>query len=384
LKIGECSAFRRKDGSGMAKKQMIAELDERKLKILTAVIRNYLETGEPVGSRTISKYTDLNLSSATIRNEMSDLEELGYIVQPYTSAGRIPTDKGYRLYVDSLLQNKEKEVENMKNVLIEKAGKLDKLLKEVAKLLAANTNYTSMITGPQYRSRQIKFIQLSEITETQLLAVIVLEGNIVKNRMVSISEEIGKEDLIKLNVLINTFLQGLDTSQINISLIKKLKEQSMGHEEIISSLLDEITAVIEEEDEVQIYTSGTTNIFKYPELNDTAKVTGLLNAFEEKSQLETLMNVSDDDITKPDIIDGDGNNEHGIKVYIGAENQLPEAKDCTVITADYQIKEGVYGKVGIIGPKRMDYEKVVGTLKNFMGQLDDIFKENQEDDKKKS
>lgn len=384
MKIGECSAFRRKDGSGMAKKQMIAELDERKLKILTAVIRNYLETGEPVGSRTISKYTDLNLSSATIRNEMSDLEELGYIVQPYTSAGRIPTDKGYRLYVDSLLQNKEKEVEDMKNVLIEKAGKLDKLLKEVAKLLAANTNYTSMITGPQYRSRQIKFIQLSEITETQLLAVIVLEGNIVKNRMVSISEEIGKEDLIKLNVLINTFLQGLDTSQINISLIKKLKEQSMGHEEIISSLLDEITAVIEEEDEVQIYTSGTTNIFKYPELNDTAKVTGLLNAFEEKSQLETLMNVSDDDITKPDIIDGDGNNEHGIKVYIGAENQLPEAKDCTVITADYQIKEGVYGKVGIIGPKRMDYEKVVGTLKNFMGQLDDIFKENQEDEKKKS
>ncbi len=368
----------------MAKKQMIAELDERKLKILTAVIRNYLETGEPVGSRTISKYTDLNLSSATIRNEMSDLEELGYIVQPYTSAGRIPTDKGYRLYVDSLLQNKEKEVEDMKNVLIEKAGKLDKLLKEVAKLLAANTNYTSMITGPQYRSRQIKFIQLSEITENQLLAVIVLEGNIVKNRMVSIGEEIGKEDLIKLNVLINTFLQGLDTSQINISLIKKLKEQSMGHEEIISSLLDEITAVIEEEDEIQIYTSGTTNIFKYPELNDTAKATGLLNAFEEKSQLETLMNVSDDGITKPDIIDGNENNEHGIKVYIGAENQLPEAKDCTVITADYQIKEGVYGKVGIIGPKRMDYEKVVGTLKNFMGQLDDIFKENQGDEKKKS
>lgn len=384
MKIGSSSAFRRKDGSGMAKKQMIAELDERKLKILTAVIRNYLETGEPVGSRTISKYTDLNLSSATIRNEMSDLEELGYIVQPYTSAGRIPTDKGYRLYVDSLLQNKEKEVEDMKNVLIEKAGKLDKLLKEVAKLLAANTNYTSMITGPQYRSRQIKFIQLSEITENQLLAVIVLEGNIVKNRMVSIGEEIGKEDLIKLNVLINTFLQGLDTSQINISLIKKLKEQSMGHEEIISSLLDEITAVIEEEDEIQIYTSGTTNIFKYPELNDTAKATGLLNAFEEKSQLETLMNVSDDDITKPDIIDGNENNEHGIKVYIGAENQLPEAKDCTVITADYQIKEGVYGKVGIIGPKRMDYEKVVGTLKNFMGQLDDIFKENQEDEKKKS
>ena len=127
------------------------QLDDRKLKILQAIIRNYLETGEPVGSRTISKYTDLNLSSATIRNEMADLEELGYIIQPHTSAGRIPTDKGYRLYVDMLLEDKIQEVETMKDILIEKADRLESLLQQVAKLLAVNTNYTTMVTTRSIR-----------------------------------------------------------------------------------------------------------------------------------------------------------------------------------------------------------------------------------------
>ena len=131
------------------------ELDERKLKILQAIIKNYLETGEPVGSRTISKFTDLNLSSATIRNEMSDLEELGYIVQPHTSAGRIPSDKGYRLYVDTMMQSRMQEVEQMWDTLSDKADKMESLLQQVAKLLAVNTNSATLVTGPQYRSRKV-------------------------------------------------------------------------------------------------------------------------------------------------------------------------------------------------------------------------------------
>ena len=136
------------------------ELDDRKLTILKAVVRNYLETGEPVGSRTISKYTDLNLSSATIRNEMADLEERGYIVQPHTSAGRIPSDKGYRLYVDNMLEEKEKEVEEMKELLLQKEDKIDDLLKQVAKVLAVNTNYATMISAPSYHQNKLKFIEL--------------------------------------------------------------------------------------------------------------------------------------------------------------------------------------------------------------------------------
>ena len=152
------------------------ELDARKKTILTAIIQTYLETGEPVGSRTISKYTDLNLSSATIRNEMSDLEEMGYILQPHTSAGRIPSDKGYRLYVDELIRQKDQEVSDIKELMIEKTDRLEKVLKQVVKVLASNTNYATMITGPAYHQNRLKFIQLSRVNEEQVLAVIVAEG----------------------------------------------------------------------------------------------------------------------------------------------------------------------------------------------------------------
>ena len=147
------------------------ELDERKVKILDAVIRNYLATGEPVGSRTISKYTDLNLSSATIRNEMADLEELGYIVQPHTSAGRIPSDKGYRFYVDHLMQEKDREVKEMKDFVIEKTQKMDEVLKKVAKMLANNTNYATIVSAPTYSGNKVKFMQLSNVDEKHILAV---------------------------------------------------------------------------------------------------------------------------------------------------------------------------------------------------------------------
>ena len=152
------------------------QLDDRKTKILYAIIKTYLETGEPVGSRTISKYADLNLSSATIRNEMSDLEEMGYIVQPHTSAGRIPSDKGYRFYVDQMMEYKEREVTEMKELMIQKQDKMEQILKQVVKVLANNTNYATMITAPQYHRTKLKFIQLSVISESQMLAVVVTEA----------------------------------------------------------------------------------------------------------------------------------------------------------------------------------------------------------------
>ena len=341
------------------------ELDERKLKIIKAIIRNYLETGEPVGSRTISKYTDLNLSSATIRNEMADLEEMGYILQPHTSAGRIPSDKGYRLYVDMMLAEKQQEVDEMKGVLLEKADKLENLLQQAARVLAVNTNYTTMITGPQYRSKKVKFVQLSEMDETQLLAVMILEGNVVKNKILTLREPVDKEIILKLNILLNTFLQGLDLAEINLGLIQKMKEQAEGYTTIVSDLLDAIAQTLSEEEEVPIFTSGATNIFKYPELTEANKATNLLSTLEEKKELGELMG---------NIIPTD-NEQHGIQVYIGEETPHESMKDCAVVTATYQIEEGVYGKVGIIGPKRMDYDRVVGTLQNLMNQLDDIFKE---------
>lgn len=339
------------------------ELDDRKLKILQAVIKNYLETGEPVGSRTISKFTDLNLSSATIRNEMADLEELGYIVQPHTSAGRIPTDKGYRLYVDTMMQDKVDEVNNMRDVLIEKADKMENLLQQVAKLLALNTNYATMVTTPKYRSRKIKFIQLTEVDEYQVLAVIVLEGNIVKNRMFTSAVALQKEETLKLNLALNTFLQGLDIEEINIGLIQKLKSQVGDYANLITDILDAVAQALNEEGDVRVYTSGATNILKYPELSDMSKAREILTTLENKEELTQFVENNGQPIDKK-----------SIQVYIGDENQVDSMKDCSVVTATYEIEEGIYGKVGIIGPKRMDYEKVVGTLQNMMSQLDDVFK----------
>lgn len=340
------------------------ELNERKQKILEAIIRNYMETGEPVGSRTVSKYTDLNLSSATIRNEMSDLEEMGYILQPHTSAGRIPSDKAYRLYVDTILQGKDEEVSEMKELMVEKADKIDLLLQQVAKLLAQNTNYTSMVTKPKYQHKRIKFIQLNQMSERQLLVIVVLDNNHVSNKFINLMTDADENVIAQMNFLMNTALTGLDFTEINMAIMQQIKEKAGEYGELASSILDCISEVMTEEDDSEIYTSGATNILKYPELSDKEKMTGLLSTFEEKQMLSAWANDEPPEDDK----------EHGIQVYIGEESPVESMKDCSVVTATYRIKEGVYGKIGIVGPKRMDYEKVVGTLENCMQQLDDIFK----------
>ena len=340
------------------------ELNERKQKILEAIIRNYMETGEPVGSRTVSKYTVLNLSSATIRNEMSDLAEMGYILQPHTSAGRIPSDKAYRLYVDTILQRKDEEVSEMKEVMVEKADKIDLLLQQVAKLLAQNTNYTSMVTKPKYQHKRIKFIQLNQMSERQLLVIVVLDNNHVSNKFINLMTDADENVIAQMNFLMNTALTGLDFTEINMAIMQQIKEKAGEYGELASSILDCISEVMTEEDDSEIYTSGATNILKYPELSDKEKMTGLLSTFEEKQMLSAWANDEPPEDDK----------EHGIQVYIGEESPVESMKDCSVVTATYRIKEGVYGKIGIVGPKRMDYEKVVGTLENCMQQLDDIFK----------
>lgn len=338
-------------------------LDERKTKILQAIIRNYLETGEPVGSRTISKYTDLNLSSATIRNEMADLEELGYILQPHTSAGRIPSDKGYRFYVDYMMEQKDREAYEMKEMLVERQDKMEQILKKIAKFLAQNTQYATMVSAPSQHRNKLKFIQLSRVDYNQLLAVIVGEGNVIKNHIISMNEEITDETLLKLNLLLNTNLNGLSIEEINLGMIAAMKQQAGIHSDIVGDVIDAVADVIKAEEGLEIYTSGANNIFRYPELADGQNASRLINAFEEKDALtdlvyETLANEQ----------------QTGIQVYIGEETPVKGMKDCSVVTATYELEEGMKGTIGIIGPKRMDYDKVVGALRSMMNQLDDLYK----------
>lgn len=340
------------------------ELDERKRKILIAIIKTYFETGEPVGSRTISKYADLNLSSATIRNEMSDLEDMGYIIQPHTSAGRIPSDKGYRLYVDTLMKDKQEEVAQFKEMMIEKNDRMEKVLKQVVKVLAHNTNYATMISSPTYHRNKLKFIQLSKVNEEQILAVIVVEGNIVKNQIIDIEDTIDEEQMLRLNLLLNTQLNGLSIEEINLGMIAVMKEQAGIHGHVIGRVLDSIANTIKvSEDDMEIYTSGATNIFKYPELSDSNKAMEFISTFEEKKALA--------DLVKDSMKDEENT---GIQVYIGNETPIQAMKDCSVVTATYELGKGMKGTIGIIGPKRMDYENVMDSLKTLKDQLDQIFK----------
>ena len=345
------------------------ELDERKIKILNAIIKNYLETGEPVGSRTISKYTDLNLSSATIRNEMSDLEDLGYIVQPHTSAGRIPSDKGYRFYVNNLIAEKDKEVADMQEWMIEKTEKMESLLKNVAKVLATNTQYATMISAPSVVSNRLKFVQLSAVDEHQVLSVVVMDGNIVKNKIINVDKPLDNETMLKLNMLLNTNLNGLTVDQINLAVITKLKEQAGIHDEIISQVLDTVAETITEDDDLQVYTSGATNIFKYPELSDSQRASELLTTFEEKQSLMELLTDKSSDASSGEI-----------QVYIGDETPISTMKDCSIVTATYELGDGVKGTIGIVGPKRMDYENVVDNIKSLKGQLDKLLKNENKND----
>ena len=348
------------------------ELDGRKKTILTAIIQTYLETGEPVGSRTISKYTDLNLSSATIRNEMSDLEEMGYILQPHTSAGRIPSDKGYRLYVDELMKQKEQEVADIKELMIEKTDRLEKVLKQVVKVLASNTNYATMITGPALHRNRVKFIQLSRVNEDQVLAVIVAEGNLVKNQMIDLDEPIDEEQILKLNLLLNTQLNGLTIGEINLNMIQRMKQQAGIHSEVISRVVDAVAEAIQvDEEDLPVYTSGATNIFKYPELADSSKASELISAFEDKKELVEMFMGNDSE--------ENGEPGTGIQVYIGNESPIQTMKDCSVVTASYDLGGGMKGTIGIIGPKRMDYENVMDNLKTLKTQLDTIFKKDKTD-----
>lgn len=240
---------------------------------------------------------------------------------------------------------------------------MESVLKQVVQVLANNTNYATMISSPRYQRTKLKFIQLSVIDPQQLLAVIVTEGNIVKNKMLHFEHGLDNEMVLKLNILLNSSLNGLTLEEINLGVITKLKEQAGTHSRVVNRVLDAVAETIQADEEYEIYTSGATNIFKYPELSDSERASGLISAFENKKELVDLINetMSDEESST------------GIQVYIGNEAPIQTMRDCSVVTATYELGEGIQGRIGIIGPKRMDYEKVMDALKNLKVQLDTVF-----------
>ncbi|NLK21539.1 MAG: heat-inducible transcription repressor HrcA [Epulopiscium sp.] len=337
-------------------------LDERKIKILDAIIKDYILTGEPVGSRTISKKYELGVSSATIRNEMSDLEEYGFIVQPYTSAGRIPSDKGYRLYVDQLMECKAISDDRLimfEKMLESKIHKIDSLIREVAKLLSLFTNYTSMISAPQIQKTRLKHMQLIPLDSNSVILIIVTDANIITNNVIQMDMAADQDTLNKLSVMLNDYLRGLTIEQINLPLIQELKVKMGIYGEIVSPILDVIAKSIKSKITPEVYLSGAINMLDFPEFSDIVKAKQLFNTLEENDFLASILLKNPSD---------------GIKITIGEENEVDEIKNCSLITASYEIGGKSVGTIGIIGPTRMEYGKVVSTLSYISKNLDKLLK----------
>ncbi|MBR2996537.1 MAG: HrcA family transcriptional regulator, partial [Lachnospiraceae bacterium] len=270
----------------------------------------------------------------------------------------------YRIYVDDMLRSRTEEVEQMREVLVEREDRLESLLQQVAKLLANNTQYTSMISAPMMQQNRIKFIQLSQVDENNVLAVIMIEGNQVRSTLIHVDEELGAEALLKLNMLLNSNLSGLSVEQINLGLIAAIRQQAGEHAEMISQVIEAAAQAIRPDEDLKIYTSGAKNIFRYPELADHQKASRLISDLEEKQALGSIVQ---------ETLESDDNGP-GIQIYIGNEMQVASMQDCSVVTATYELGDGMRGTVGIIGPKRMDYDRVVGVLRDIMKQLDDLYK----------
>lgn len=343
------------------------DLDERKRLILKALINDYISTAEPVGSRTIAKRYDLGISSATIRNEMADLEDMGYLEQPHTSAGRIPSDKGYRTYVDHLMNNeslKSEEVEVIRERLYNiAAGEIDRIIRETSKILSMFTNYTAIVMPPQAKQSTVKHIQLIAVDNTTVVIVVVTSIGIVKNATIKLAQPISSEKLVMINNILNDKLRGLTIEEINLNIISDVHKNVKGYTEILNEIIPILYESLKYIDDSEIYLEGSSNIFNHPEYNAIEKARTFLSAMDNKDFLYKLLSYEDGET----------------KISIGSENEYDEIRDCSLIITKYKVGENVAGALGIIGPTRMYYSKVLAILKCFRACLNDMLTYYYED-----
>ncbi|MCR1897844.1 heat-inducible transcriptional repressor HrcA [Irregularibacter muris] len=335
-------------------------LKERKLKILHAIIQDYISTAEPVGSRTIAKNYNLGISSATVRNEMADLEEMGFLEQPHTSAGRIPSDKAYRLYVDQLMRVDKINKALERNILREYEnymGELEKIIQHTSKILSHFTNYTSLVLTPQVYESSIKHIQLMPLQEDKILMVIITKEGMIKNIVVKVNTSIDSHILVQISNILNKYLQEFSIAQVQEEILPQIRELSVQGSKILEQLIPLIRESLVNYEDTKVYFDGITNIFNFPEFKDIERAKEFIDLWERKNLLVDLLspNAQDD-----------------LHISIGAENQLHEIKDCSLITATYKLNGKLLGTIGVIGPTRMQYGKVVSIMNYLTGQLDDM------------
>lgn len=329
-------------------------LTERQRMILNAIVDDYIRSAEPVGSRSISKRGDVNFSPATIRNEMSDLEELGFLEQPHTSAGRIPSHKGYRYYVDHLIRLNglsSHELSTLRAFFAERLHQKEKVIQHVASILSGLTNYTSIVMGSEIYYTTLKQIQLVPLSDETAVAIIVTSTGQVENKKVTIPPGIEMGELEKFVNILNSKLKDVPFIQIRTRLMEEIRAELRLHVEHYEELMNLVTEMIVEKDmEHRIFLSGATNMLTQPEFQDVDKVKSLFDLLEETELVAKLFSFSDP------------NDKRGIQVKIGTENQNEAIHNCSFITATYSLEGQTLGTIGVLGPTRMEYGKVISLL----------------------
>jgi heat-inducible transcriptional repressor len=338
-------------------------LDDRKVKVLYAIINSYIISAEPIGSRTISKQYDLGVSSATIRNEMSDLEEQGYLNKPHSSAGRIPSDKAYRLYVDEILKIKKPKIdlikkEKIKQILTSESREIEQLIQNSAKVLSAITSYTAIAISPQLKESKIKHIQLIPIDSQQILMVLVSNSGAVKNSIFRLDKEVSEEQIMIISHFLNDKLRGKTINDISTQIATGVFKEIHQFKNILDSIIPIINQSMEDIDNIDLYSDGVTKILNFPEYKDLDKAKSFISFIEDKDLVVDLL------LNNPI--------SRNIEITIGNENIYDPIKDCSLITATYKLGDRTIGKIGVIGPTRMDYLKLVNTLQLFSVNITEI------------
>ena len=343
-------------------------LDKRKVKILKAIITSYIDNAEAVGSRTISKKYELGVSPATIRNEMSDLEEMGFLVQPHTSSGRIPTDKAYRYYVDDLWKkvktSKNPNFNQLRNIIEDKSNELDEIFRNSVRILSQFTKYTSFIVAPHLKQANIKRVQMVPVSDTKVLLLIILQTNIVKQVMLRLNSPIPFEQMESISESLTEKLYGYkleDVDKIKDSLIKELYYVRESSNDALMELLPYLVEQMLKLEEINVFSDGITNILDLPEYNDVVKAREFISFVEDKNSVAKLLQYT---------------SENDLDICIGSENKDYELRDCSLITATYKFNGKLIGKIGVIGPTRMDYNNVISTVKSISDAISEIINQN--------
>lgn len=329
-------------------------LDERKFLILQAIIDDYITTAMPVGSRTISRKSGVGFSPATIRNEMSDLEELGYLDQPHTSAGRVPSVKAYRLYVDHLMKTAKlsnDEREQMHEHLNHRSAQVESVIRSAASVLSDATHYTSVIVAPKLRTLRIKHVQLVPVAEKTALMIIVTNAGIVKDAVIRVPEGLDADHLYAISKMLTDRLADKPLEAVRQSFSELLRDAEINRK-LLGEALSVIERKLEQEDSADVVIGGSSNLLSYPEYSDVEKARSFLSVLESKDTIRKL-------------VGRDGGME--VTIRIGPENGVPELADCSIVTAHYRVGDNSSGTLGIIGPTRMNYNRVISVL-DFMGR----------------